>query len=110
VIDGIRQVARGCGYAVGVHGSQLRDLDLIACPWVAWAIAADLLVDALCVALELHVSLTPQDRRVRGRDEKPHGRLGWILVAFGAPGWYRDDEYRPPRMIDLSVMPLSDQR
>jgi hypothetical protein len=34
-LDVIRGAARTCGYAIGVHGSLRRDLDLIAVPWVA---------------------------------------------------------------------------
>lgn len=29
----IWEVARGCGYAIGLHGSMKRDVDLIAVPW-----------------------------------------------------------------------------
>lgn len=102
MIDGARQIARSCGYALGVHGSQVRDLDLIACPWVEWAIDPYRLVDALLVALEWHVSYTPESWPRRG-DTKPHGRLGWILVAF--PEYREGRRHLPPRMIDLSVMP-----
>lgn len=30
----LRKVARSCGYALAVHGSMERDLDLVAVPWV----------------------------------------------------------------------------
>lgn len=33
ILPAIREVARECGYAIGVHGSMRRDLDLIAIPW-----------------------------------------------------------------------------
>jgi hypothetical protein len=33
-LDAIREAARECGYAIGLHGSLRRDLDLIAVPWV----------------------------------------------------------------------------
>jgi len=33
VLPKIREVARSCGYAIGLHGSMRRDLDLIAVPW-----------------------------------------------------------------------------
>jgi hypothetical protein len=97
VVDGIRQYARGCGYAIGEHGTKVRDLDLIACPWVEWAIDPYDFVRGMCVALGMHVCNEPME------EEKPHGRLGWILVAF--PEWREGDEYLPPRMIDFSVMP-----
>jgi hypothetical protein len=34
IIPAIREVAKECGYAIGVHGSMRRDLDLVAVPWV----------------------------------------------------------------------------
>lgn len=30
----VREVAKSCGYAIAIHGSMTRDLDLIAVPWV----------------------------------------------------------------------------
>lgn len=97
MVDGIRQIARFCGYAIGEHGSRVRDLDLIAVPWVDWAIGPELLVDALINGLELHITSAADP------EAKPHGRLGWILVAFP---WYREgDDFSPARHIDLSVLP-----
>lgn len=105
MVDGLRQIARGCGYALGEHGSKVRDLDLIACPWVEWAIEADQLVAALVVAFELHVASTPDSRAEVGRPEKPHGRRAWSLLMFTEACWESGDAWRPPRQIDLSVMP-----
>ena len=34
ILPKIREVAKKSGYAVGVHGSMERDLDLIAVPWI----------------------------------------------------------------------------
>ena len=34
ILPGIRRRARHMGYAIAVHGSMARDLDLIAVPWV----------------------------------------------------------------------------
>jgi hypothetical protein len=81
----IRQIARECGYAVGVHGSEIRDLDLIAVPWTLDATSADDLRIALIDGLPA-VYLDADTK-------KPHGRVGYILAI--------EDE----RNIDLSVMP-----
>jgi hypothetical protein len=37
----IRKLARECGYAIGVHGSLRRDLDLIAVPWAEKFVSPD---------------------------------------------------------------------
>ena len=83
----LAETARQHGYALAVHGSLQRDLDLLACPWSEVASAPEELIHALC-------------RRVGGfmlegekAMEKPHGRRAWI-IHLGA-GLY----------IDLSVMP-----
>lgn len=90
-MDEVRRVARHHGYAIALHGSRVRDLDLIAAPWMQECSSADELVSAL----EEELNLVATRRRV----EKPHGRLGYIL--YGRK--WRDDSERQP--IDLSVMP-----
>ena len=100
LIEPLRAVARSHGYALAVHGSLVRDIDLIACPWTREAASAKALADAI----------EAEARRVNGRafplphedDEwyragkpglKPHGRLCWTFHLGGGP------------YIDLSVMP-----
>ncbi len=83
-------VARRHGYSLAVHGSMLRDFDLIAVPWTSTAKPAWRLAEAM-------------RRKVRGfwkendtngsRSAKPHGRRCWSIHLGG--GGY----------IDLSVMP-----
>lgn len=46
-LDAIREAAKSCGYAIGVHGSLKRDLDLIAVSWVISYSDADTLVRAI---------------------------------------------------------------
>lgn len=80
-----RAVANKFGYAIGVHGSQTYDLDLIACPWTDSAAHPIELAEAIAGELKwyLHPSVT----------EKPHGRLGFLIYAGRSAH------------IDLSVMP-----
>lgn len=95
VIADVRAIARDHGYAIGVHGSLVRDLDLIAVPWTAKAKAASTLVRALDDGLPDHFlkpGFTPQKPQAR----KPHGRLGWTFLRIGPRG---------PSYIDLSVVP-----
>lgn len=46
-LPAIREAAKEHGYAIGVHGSMRRDLDLIAAPWRDGASNADTLVEAI---------------------------------------------------------------
>lgn len=94
-------VGRQLGYAIGVHGSKMRDLDLIAAPWVDKAplapdgpVTARELVESICQALP-GVASAPERR--------PHGRLGFVIVPrhrWGIDAWY----------IDISVMPRRRKR
>jgi hypothetical protein len=85
----LRDAAREHGYALALHGSLGRDLDVVAIPWTPEAVEARALVDALCAATGLHV-------RVDDRRDKPHGRRCWTLqgVEGHLRGW-----------VDISVMP-----
>lgn len=95
LVDDARKVAREYGYAVGLHGTLKRDIDLIAAPWVPEAASADELIEALSERLNLIANPGPL------APPKPiaHGRRGWILYPRE---WHGP---RPPH-IDISVMPL----
>ncbi len=84
-----RAVAKREGYALGVHGSMARDLDLIAAPWTEKACDADELIEHLCRALDATLFETDQKP-----EHKPHGRKAWSLHLLGL-GLY----------LDVSVMP-----
>lgn len=85
-INLIRTLAREVGYAIGVHGSEKRDYDLIAAPWTDNAVGNAALVDHLCRGL---------NACVRGEiEQKPLGRIAVILQI---DGFYRT--------IDLSICP-----
>lgn len=85
----LRATAREHGYALGLHGSGERDLDLIAVPWTEQASAVDILIEALRASINgfLHNPLPYH---------KPHGRRVWVIYLH-APG--------SRLYVDLSVMP-----
>ena len=87
----LREEARAVGYALAVHGSLARDIDLIAVPWVADAKPPEVLVSRIRHALR---KLYPVELEVGPNLEhpKPHGRLCWSF-------WIRPWTY-----IDLSIM------
>lgn len=81
-------IARSHGYALTLHGSLQRDLDIVAVPWTDAAVDAHTLVLALCQEFDLapnHDLCEP--------NLFPHGRLGWSI-----PLWWG-------AYLDLSVMP-----
>lgn len=84
-----RVLAWSEGYALTLHGSFTRDLDLVAVPWTDSACEPEHLVRRLAEVAEL---------RLRDDDPStmPHGRLAWTLrlPGFGEPRW-----------VDFGVMP-----
>ena len=100
LIGPLRAKARELGYAIGVHGSLARDIDLIACPWTEDAVPEPELAEALRKAAENACGSAVLGWNMRGREYtlagcpggKPHGRLGWVFWCDGVP-------------IDMSVMP-----
>lgn len=92
VIDDIRKIAREHGYAIAVHGSLIRDIDLIAVPWSKNAHSALTLRYAI---RKLYYILDYRDQSDGG---KPHGRKAWLFhISHRAQGC--------PQHVDLSVMP-----
>ncbi len=73
----MKAVAYEHGYALAVHGSQERDLDLVAVPWVYGASAPLDLVCALALAVDGVLVDEPPT-------VKPHGRLVWKIHVGGA--------------------------
>ena len=92
IIRPLRERARALGYAIGEHGSQARDIDLIAVPWTERACPPEQLAAHLRGVLE---KLYPIQGELPPSAEhpKPHGRLCWSW-------WIRTWTY-----VDLSVVP-----
>ncbi len=97
----MREAARLHGYALALHGSLTKDLDVIAVPWTSTAVDEETLVRALVEAAGGRVQADgrwdaeAQDwRSAPPRTAKEHGRAAWVIF-LGSNGGY----------IDLSVMP-----
>lgn len=106
LVEAMRPAARECGYTLAVHGSLERDLDLVAVPWTAEAVAGEDLARCLRNCLKqtrgtrwfLHWT-------VEGGSVKPHGRRAVTLTSA-------DDGIASPAgrhpYIDLSIMPRTE--
>lgn len=104
LISPIREAARALGYAVGVHGSLERDLDLIACPWTDEAADEGALIEA--VRLAVQTTLGGKCWKSEKPTGKPHGRRVWTLLLAPSIGVQSTAGLHP--FIDLSVMPRSE--
>lgn len=96
MIPELQRMARSLGYAIAVHGSLTRDLDLIAVPWIETASSEEELIEAVChlVGGEIVRVPTPGWEGMVSPGIKPHGRKAWSIY-FSGHSFY----------IDLSVMP-----
>lgn len=98
----LMKAGREVGYAIAVHGSLARDLDVVAVPWTEDAVPAERLILHLLAAVDGRIRDGGQARpdgtfeRVAGSEPvvKPHGRLVWV-IHVGGRGLY----------LDVSVMP-----
>lgn len=91
-----RCIAWSEGYALAMHGSFTRDLDLLAVPWTDRATEAEHLVRRIAGNLD-ELDLLVKDPKAKSQaTQRPHGRQSWTLTfkAFG-----------DPRFVDISVMP-----
>jgi len=97
-LPAIRQAAHAHGYAIGLHGSTRRDLDLIAAPWRDGASDADTLAHAVAQAA---CGIT---RAVAYYwERKPAGRLATSIPIC----WTAWHDQPGAGHIDLSVVPRS---
>jgi hypothetical protein len=97
LIRPLRHVAHRYGYAIGVHGSLKRDIDLIAAPWRISPSSAASLIEGLREAAEKIIGFAEIREETRYPERKPGGRLAWsiYLVPRECDGPY----------LDISVLP-----
>lgn len=93
ILPQIRKAAHDLGYAVGLHGSMRRDLDLIAVPWIENHSDIDILVKAI------HMAACGTTLSRYEWEQKPCGRVATCFPVC----W---TEYKAPSSghIDLSVL------
>jgi hypothetical protein len=95
-----RAKAYELGYALALHGSETRDLDLVAVPWTDEAVAMDVLVPEIARAVGGMIAGVISGTQAT---LKPHGRVAWTIILKDGP----PNERTGLPFIDLSVMPLA---
>ncbi|MCC2547739.1 hypothetical protein LJY25_14885 [Hymenobacter sp. BT175] len=91
----LKDVAQQHGYALALHGSFVRDMDLIAVPWTETASLQAELIKGCFEAIGWTHGEDSAERVYNARTEKPHGRTAYAIPTGG--GGY----------VDLSVMRLA---
>lgn len=90
-----RNVAREYGYALAVHGSLARDIDLVAVPWTEQARDPDALLSDLkgaAIGVFGRARLDPKDEWT----DMPHGRRAKSIHVYCEGHFF---------YFDISVMP-----
>lgn len=106
ILPAIRDAARECGYAIGVHGSMRRDLDLIAVPWIPTPRRGDTQIlampSSLAVAIQQAATggIACESSAIQW-EKKPHGRVATSLPICWI-NW--PDAKAGTGHIDLSVV------
>lgn len=90
---GLDRIAWRHGYALALHGSMARDLDVVAIPWTDDADSPERLIAAFARFIVSKASVGYKTGKMIPT-KKPHGRMAYVL-----PIGY-DNHY-----IDLSIMP-----
>lgn len=93
IYPALMEAARSKGYALAIHGSLNRDMDLIAVPWTEEAADPRELLASLCEVTGLYRIYQRREDHDPICTNKPHGRLAFKLYPGGSP------------YIDLSIMP-----
>jgi len=99
-LPSIRQAAKDCGYAIGVHGSLRRDFDLIAVPWVENHANKDDLARAV------HKAICPYTMIKYDWEKKPLGRMATVFPTCWIDPEMWDKIEPSLGHIDLSVVEL----
>ncbi len=107
LLDEMREVARQDGWALAVHGSMSRDLDLVAVPWTDTASHEAALVEAMraavaCALGGVAIVGAGEDGRTPGAKVKPNGRRCYTLHSTSEQ--LVESEAGAHPYIDLSVM------
>lgn len=92
IIGPMRESARALGYALAVHGSIKRDIDIVAIPWTEEAVDAQQLADAMRDVVRVVIGFGEYGCDGPFPRPKPHGRRCWTIHFWGT-------------YVDLSVMP-----
>lgn len=88
----IRTAAKAMGYAIGLHGSVVRDIDLVAVPWREDCYEPQELAEVICWICKAETGWGFFSSADKNPTTKPLGRLAWSIHMWGT-------------YIDLSVTP-----
>lgn len=106
LLTNMREIAKQDGWALAVHGSMERDLDIVAVPWTDTASYVSAFVEAMraSVARELKALafIGAGDNGSPGYSQKPNGRRCYTIHSTSEQ--LVENEHGAHPYIDLSVL------
>lgn len=104
-LPGLQRIAREHGYALALHGSMVRDFDLVAVPWNEEPSTPGVLIEA--IREKVGGFIRDESEFGHNPNSKPHGRMAWsiYLVKWDLP--YLDISVMPTLRPDLNEMLVS---
>ena len=80
----LKEIAKNHGYALAVHGSFVKDMDLIAVPWVDFPSAHETMLQEMyeMIGYDRGKNALPYT----SKENKPHGRTSYTIPT-GAGGY-----------------------
>lgn len=101
----LKDIAEDYGYNLVIHGSMIRDLDLIAIPWTETARDPDKMIFEMQEYMTGYKTVKPNGKPTY--TDKPHGRKAVTIELnrgdrHGAWVRFKDKEF----YLDISIMPL----
>lgn len=88
--EDIRKAAWECGWAVALHGSLSRDMDIMAMPWVEECTDAETMINAIIERCFGENIISKYGTKID--KNKPHGRICYLIPIY-------EDMY-----LDISIM------
>lgn len=88
--EDIRNAAMDCGWAVALHGSLSRDMDIMAMPWIEGCTDADTMIDTIIAKCFGDNIISEYGKKIDRT--KPYGRVCYLIPIY-------EDFY-----LDISVM------
>lgn len=80
IYDDLKQAAKKCGWALGLHGSLANDMDIMAMPWTEDAKPVEEVMKALSSCFEENPF---KDMHTIPYCKKPNGRVVYTMPIWG---------------------------
>lgn len=79
ILGDLKSQALKCGWALGLHGSLLSDMDLIAIAWTDEATTVEVMIESLLECFEGNIF---NEVSRRPNHDKPHNRIVYTIHIF----------------------------